>query len=160
MRVFMTWGKKILVINRGVVESYASIGSVEGSWLRYKDRETKIKEKNKVAKRLMIPAGESPFFRLFGVTCVQVDEKNSCFILPSATAQAGFDAIQQENLLMWALQRPRNEEKLQLLVILCLCASALALILCLILIFKLTQLTTLVQAGFDGLKQIQGVNLV
>ena len=160
IKVKASRGKKVLVINKGAIENYASIGWIEGGSFRYKDRETKLKEKNKVAKRLIIPDGTSPFFRLFGVTCVMVDEAKNYFILPNGNAVSGYDAIAQENLILWALDKPTDESPVKILVIINLIITVLLLFGLVALYVKLNQNDEALRVMFDGLRTVQGTNII
>lgn len=160
LRVKASRGKKILVINKGAIENYASIGWVEGNQFCYKDRETKRKEKNKVCKRLVITENNKPFFRLFGVTCVMVDESTNTFITPSGSSIGGFDAITQENLIMWALQKPKDEDKTKLLIIINLILTILVVLGLVIIFVKIQQHDASIKLLLNGFKTIEGVNII
>lgn len=160
IRAKMSRGRKVLVINRGMIESYASLGWLEGNHFCYFDRETKRKEKNKVSKRLTVQEGTSPFFRLFGVTVVMIDEKTNNFILPNGDVKNGFDAIKQENLLLWALQRPRDTEKLLIWLIVIMVAVILVLMVSGMSVYKLNQLQSSINLFIQSQTVVQGTNIV
>jgi len=154
-------GKKVLVINKSPLEFYSSKGWIEGKRFKWYDRETKAKEKNRLSKALDINDREpSPFFRLFGVTCVMIDEATNSFINPRTMVNSGgIDSMNQENLIMWALQKPSEVQNLTIFLIINLVVGVLILFMVGYLVFKVGQLPALINAVKPVVNTITGGNI-
>ena len=113
-------GKKVLVLVKGQLDTYYSKGWISGRKFYYVDRETKRDNKNKVPKFVDFdPNDENPIFRLFNIPVVMIDEISGKFIHNRTGELSGtFDPIQQENLIIRALQKPSDEKSILLVIVL------------------------------------------
>jgi len=153
-------GRKVLTIIKSPLEFYASKGWIEGNRFKWYDNETKRKEKNKIAKALDIEEDKpSPFFRLFGVPVVFIDEATNLFINFRAHRITGnIDALNQENMIMWALQRPAQQEKLILFLIILIIVCIISLFVVGFVAYKVNMLQTLIQ-GIRAINPVNAVNI-
>lgn len=143
MSVRMSRGKKKLIILKTTNGWYPTSGVEEEGSIVWKDRGTKLFNKNKVPKRAKCEPGM--YYNVFGCEVVMITESDAKIIMPgNGQFVTGFDPILEEQLIMRALLRPTEEDKKMLLLIIILIVCIITFFFCLFLAYNLIKLQGLV----------------
>jgi len=121
LKVKISFGRLILVKIRGINRDYFAVGEIEENFLVYKDPMLKKQE-----KRINIKDNKA-FYKVLGITAIDVDNQTNNVCYPDYTVVEGFDSAKYNNLYLRALYTPQitdNKDKLIIvLLVLILLAS-------------------------------------
>jgi len=145
LRVLSSRGTKVLIQISNPIEHYWINGIIMGKDILYSDKETK-KEK-KPQKRLTLE-DHNIVHRIMGVNAVIIDDTKNIFLTKDLTGVSGYNSERNENLVINAINKPKNEddERREKYMFLIAIGSLLLVGFCAFMIYKLnTDITTLTQ---------------
>src|SRR6056297_445770 len=145
LRVLSSRGTKVLIQISNPIEHYWINGIITGKDILYSDKETK-KEK-KPQKRLTLE-DHNIVHRIMGVNAVIIDDTKNIFLTKDLTGVSGYNSERNENLVINAINKPKNEddERREKYMFLIAIGSLLLVGFCSFMIYKLnTDITTLTQ---------------
>jgi len=145
LRVLSSRGTKVLIQISNPIEHYWINGIITGKDILYSDKETK-KEK-KPQKRLTLE-DHNIVHRIMGVNAVIIDDTKNIFLTKDLTGVSGYNSERNENLVINAINKPKNEddERREKYMFLIAIGSLLLVGFCAFMIYKLnTDITTLTQ---------------
>ena len=100
-------GGKLLLLISNPVENYWEVGTIQGADISYHDKESRSKKSEK--KRLTIPE-DNIIYRLMGVNTITIDDTKNIFLKKDLNGVTGYNSERMENLVINALNKPKNED--------------------------------------------------
>ena len=107
LKTLSSRGSKVLVQLSNPIENYWSTGIIEGSDIIYHDKESR-KDKKK-PKRLTLSNGNI-VYKIMGINAVSIDDGKNIFLTKDLQGVAGYNSERMENLVINAINKPKNEE--------------------------------------------------
>jgi len=124
LRVKKSFGKLILVRQKGVMRDSFRVGEIVDGMLDFK-----VKTGHK-----LIPISEDSrkaVYRAWNINCVDIDEEKNCILMPNYSMATGYDAEKYSDLYVRALYKPAildNKEKIllvMLIIVIIICVGGI-----------------------------------